>query len=185
MTSSREKATLVIVMGVSGCGKSTIAHALAEKHGFEFVEADDFHSQKNIQHMTAGKALTDNMREPWIKLIQAHLRHSFSRGRNCILSFSGLRHAHREKMRALDCNTIFIHLKGDQSLIAERIERRGEHFMPVSLLASQYAALECPIENERLIEIDISKQLSEVTADASQALSIALASLKEKSDILS
>lgn len=174
MNQRSKQTVLVIAMGVSGCGKSSVAEALAEEHGFEFVEADDFHPDENKQHMASGKALTDAMREPWITLLQSHLKQSFNSGRSCVMSFSGLRRAHRAKMRDLDCRTLFLHLKGEQSLIAERMNARAEHFMPTSLLASQYAALESPSKNEHLIEIDISKSLDEVIEQARQALNSAL-----------
>ena len=178
MKHSSARATLVVVMGVSGCGKSSIAAALAQEHNFEFVEADDFHPEINIQHMASGNALTDAMREPWITLIQNHLKQSFNAGRDCVLSFSGLRRRHRARLRELECEAIFIHLKGEQSLIADRIYNRAKHFMPCSLLSSQFAALEEPAKTEQLIEVDISKPLIDVVASASQALNANLNALQ-------
>ena len=153
---------LVVVMGVSGCGKSSIANALAEHFNYEFVEADDFHPQENIDHMASGHSLTDEMREPWIQLLQAHLKQSAKSGRSCVLSFSGLRRLHRAKIRDLPFDSLFLHLEGNKDLIASRIEARTGHFMPSSLLESQYQALESASRKEHIVSIDISKTVDQV-----------------------
>ena len=153
---------LVVVMGVSGCGKSSIASALAEHFNYEFVEADDFHPQENIDHMASGHSLTDEMREPWIQLLQAHLKQSAKSGRSCVLSFSVLRRLHRAKIRDLPFDSLFLHLEGNKDLIASRIDARAGHFMPSSLLESQYQALESASKKEHIVNIDISKTVDQV-----------------------
>ena len=161
-----EKQKLVVVMGVSGCGKSTVAEAIANQLGYEFVEADDFHPQENKNHMASGQALTDVMREPWIALLQAHLKQSAKAGRSCVMSFSGLRRVHRAKIRDLPFDNLFIHLEGNRQLIADRINARLDHFMPTDLLDSQYAALESASKKETIISIDIDQSLDSVIADS-------------------
>lgn len=161
-----EKQKLIVVMGVSGCGKSSVAQALATHFKVEFVEADDFHPQENKQHMAKGLALSDAMREPWIALLQAHLKQSARSGRSCVMSFSGLRRSHRAKIRDLPFDSLFIHLEGDQQLIAERINARADHFMNANLLDSQYKTLESASKKETILSIDINQSLELVIADA-------------------
>ena len=158
--------TLLIIMGVSGCGKSSVAQAIAAQLDYEYVEADDFHPQENQDHMASGLALSDVMREPWIARLQSHLKQSSKAGRNCVMSFSGLRRQHRAKIRELPFISLFIHLKGERSLIAERINARSNHFMPVALLDSQFSALEPPSENENIIDVNIDQTLECVVADS-------------------
>ena len=162
--------TLVVVMGVSGSGKSTVAQAIAKELGCEFVEADDFHPQENRNHMANGMALTDAMREPWIALLQAHLKQAARASRSCTLSFSGLRRSHRAKIKDLPFNTLFIHLEGDQQVIADRINKRSGHFMPVKLLDSQYAALELPQKKEAIVSININQDLESVIQQSISAV---------------
>jgi gluconokinase len=124
---------LIISMGVSGSGKSTLAKRLAEQFDLPFFEADDFHSAENKAHMAAGKPLTDAMREPWI----AHMCDTLkTTGKSCVLAYSGLRRAHRQRFRELGFKTLFLHLHGEKALIAERMQARANHFMPSSLLAN-------------------------------------------------
>ena len=158
-------------MGVSGCGKSSVAQAIAAQLNYEYVEADDFHSQENQDHMASGIPLTDTMREPWVASLQSHLKQSSKAGRNCVMSFSGLRHEHRTKIRILPFNSLFIHLKGEKSLIAERINARSNHFMPAALLDSQFSVLEPPRENENIINVNIDQALECVVADSIAAAS--------------
>ncbi|MBL4673597.1 MAG: AAA family ATPase [Arenicella sp.] len=161
-----EKQKLIVVMGVSGCGKSSVAQALATHFKIEFVEADDFHPLENREHMANGLALNDTMREPWIALLQAHLKQSARSGRSCVMSFSGLRRLHRAKIRDLPFDSLFIHLEGDRQLIAKRMNARVDHFMTASLLESQYQTLESANKKETIISIDIDQSLELVIADS-------------------
>jgi len=160
---------LIVVMGVSGCGKSSVAKALSEQFNYEFVEADDFHPQENVDHMASGKSLTDEMREPWIRLLQAHLKQAAKAKRSCVMSFSGLRRLHRAKIRDLPFDTLFIHLEGCKQLISDRINARSDHFMPASLLDSQYEALESASKKENIVRIDINQALDDVVNAAIEA----------------
>ncbi|WP_111642490.1 gluconokinase [Marinimicrobium alkaliphilum] len=138
---------LAVVMGVSGCGKSTLGHALAKKRDWCYLDADDFHSAQSRDHMASGKPLTDEMRKPWISAICQRLRLLSNDCTHTVLAFSGLKKAHREPLRHCGFDVIFLHLAGDREIVAQRLQARTDHFMPVSLLDSQLAALEAP-ENE-------------------------------------
>ncbi len=158
---------LIICFGVSGCGKSTVAEFLANKFNLHYVEADDFHSEANKAHMAAGKPLTDEMREPWITSLSEHLSSKKQMNTHCVMANSCLRKAHRQRFRALGFNTIFIHLKGDKTLITERMQARSEHFMPTSLLDSQFLALEATDNETDVVDIDIEKSITEICQQTS------------------
>lgn len=154
---------LIISMGVSGSGKSTLAELLAEKFELPFLEADDFHSETNKAHMAAGKALTDEMREPWIASICETIK---TEGKSCVLAYSGLRRSHRQKFRELGFKTLFLHMHGTKELIAARMSERAGHFMPVSLLDSQFAAMD-PQENEPdMVMVSIDATVPEIVSEA-------------------
>ncbi|RBP53177.1 gluconokinase [Arenicella xantha] len=168
---------LIVVMGVSGCGKSTVAESIAAHYGYHFIEADDYHSAANKAHMAAGKPLTDAMREPWIAklkraVIEAANANTADSHTSCVLSFSGLRKAHRQQIRDTPLNTLFIHLNGDPQTILERMSKRTDHFMPSALLDSQFAALEDPSTDMATVTIDISPPLTEVVSNAIAAIDL-------------
>lgn len=155
---------LIIVMGVSGCGKSTVARNIAEQFFMDFVEADDFHSASNKQIMASGIALTDELREPWIDSICNHLVSLKAKNVNVVMSYSGLRKMQREKFRHLGFKTLFLFLNGNEILIRERLTSRKDHFFSPSLLSSQFRTLQCPLtDNETdVISIDITSNLETV-----------------------
>jgi len=148
-----EQARLIIVMGVSGSGKSSVAKQVAEQHNFLFVEADDFHSTEAKAWMASGKPLTNEMREPWIMNIHGYLTQQLNNHVSCVLSYSGLVKLHRDKFRTLHANIQFILLEGSETLIAERLSKRVDHFFDASLLRSQFEALESPQPDETDIKI--------------------------------
>lgn len=149
-----ENKHLIIIMGVSGCGKSTVAHKLAKTLKGEFIEADDFHSEQNKKMMQSGVALTDALREPWINKLCAHIQNSQSS--LIIMAYSGLRRSHRQRFRALGYITLFIWLNGSQVQIAERLHNRDGHFMSEVLLGSQFESLQLPENEVDIFEINIS-----------------------------
>ncbi|WP_053980992.1 gluconokinase [Marinagarivorans algicola] len=153
---------LIISMGVSGSGKSTVAQMLAQQFDLTFLEADDFHSPTNKAHMAAGKALTDAMREPWIASICDKIK---SDGNNCILAYSGLRRAHRQKFRELGFKTLFLYLNGSKELIAQRMSERAGHFMPVSLLDSQFASMDAPQNEPDMVLVSIDDPIPQIVAN--------------------
>jgi gluconokinase len=147
---------LIVCMGVSGCGKTTIAQKLAGELDLVFFEADDFHSEANRAHMAGGNALDDAMRAPWIQSICGALEEALSQGRNCVLACSALRRAYRDRFRSLGVPTLFLFLDGDRDLIAGWMTGRNDHFMPASLLESQFATLESPLEEPDVRRIGLS-----------------------------
>lgn len=166
---------LIAVMGVSGSGKSTIAKALALQFALSFYEADDFHSEKSKQWMASGKPLTDEMREPWIKQLCDTLTNEYTSNKHCILSFSGLKKKHRERFRAIGFHTLFIYLSGSKTLILERMKRRKNHFMPSSLIDSQFDSMEEPNTEKDIVKIDISGTIEDIRKIAHLHVSTMLA----------
>jgi len=160
---------LIIVMGVSGCGKSTVANALAQHLRYEFIEADDFHSPQNREHMASGQALTDAMREPWVNALREHLTELAKSDQNCVMSFSGLKAAHRARIREVPMQILTLHLEGPRELIQARMNQRANHFMPSSLLDSQFQSLENPNHEANTLSIDIDCTLEQLITKATTA----------------
>lgn len=160
--SAPARPVLILVIGVSGCGKTTLARYLANHFGFVFLEGDDFHSAENLAHMASGRPLTDAMREPWIASICDHLREQRSRGERCILAYSGLRRAQRQRFRELGFPTLFLHLNGSREIIRQRLESRTSHFMPPGLLDSQYEALEATQDEPDIISVDVGQTVLQI-----------------------
>ena len=134
---------IVVLMGVCGCGKTTVGRPLAQELGWTFVDADDLHPPANVAKMAGGIALTDEDRWPWYDRIVLELRRLADQGRHVVLACSALKQAYRDRLaRAGDVR--FVYLKGDAVTIEPRLAGRKGHFMPASLLASQFAALEEP-----------------------------------------
>lgn len=136
---------ILVVMGVSGCGKSTVGEALAQDLGWPFLDADAFHPPANVAKMAAGTPLTDEDRWPWLDRIAEALREILARGGHAVLACSALRAVYRDRLaRAGDVR--FVHLRGDLETIAARLAVRRHRYMPASLLASQFEALEPPAD---------------------------------------
>ncbi len=139
-----ERRPLVVVMGVSGSGKSTVGELLAERLGVPYAEADAFHPPANVEKMSAGTPLDDEDRRPWLDAIAAWLAEHASTGGG-VVSCSALRRRYRDRLRESGAPLFFLHLEGSEELIAQRLADRKGHFMPRSLLRSQFATLE-PLE---------------------------------------
>ncbi len=150
----------IVVMGVSGSGKSTVGAALAQRLRVPFADADDFHPPANIAKMSAGQALNDDDRYPWLEAIGEWLAQRCSDGG--VMSCSALKHKYREQLRNHCPGTVFLHLSGTPDVIAKRQASRPGHFMPASLLASQFETLE-PLEvDERGITIDVDQSIDAI-----------------------
>src|SRR5262245_56146419 len=134
----------IVVMGVSGAGKSTIGRALAEHLGRPFLEGDDFHPEANVRKMASGQPLTEADREPWLQRIGEAIAHERAAGRSPIVACSALSDASRRALRAGDPQLVFVHLTAARSVIEARLRARKGHFMPASLLDSQLQALQEP-----------------------------------------
>ncbi|WP_434149207.1 gluconokinase [Methylocaldum gracile subsp. desertum] len=143
---------IVVLLGVSGSGKSTIGQRLAERLRWPFFDGDDFHPVQNIEKMARGQPLTDADREPWLDRLAELIETSVATGRSAVIACSALRHSYRKRLARGHREVVFVYLKGSFELIRERLARRQEHFMPLDLLPSQFAALEEPSD---AITIDI------------------------------
>lgn len=159
---------LVVVMGVSGAGKSTVGERIAATLGLSFRDADDFHPPANIEKMSRGEALNDTDRAPWLDAIGAHL--AAHAGKGCVVTCSALKRAYRDRLRAAAPATRFLFLSGDPALIAARQAARAGHFMPPSLVASQFATLEAPGPEEGAIALDVAAPPETLVARAIAAL---------------
>lgn len=162
---------VVVVMGVSGTGKSTVGGLLAGALGVPYAEADDFHPPANIAKMSAGEALNDDDRAPWLKAIGgwAHDR----AGLGGVVSCSALKRRYRDTLRSAAPDVFFVHLDGERELIARRLGARAGHFMPTTLLDSQFADLEPLQPDEQGATLSVVDLPEAVTARAVAALKAA------------
>ena len=164
--------THLVVMGVAGCGKSTVARGIEDRLGWSFAEGDDFHPSANIEKMSAGTPLTDEDRWPWLDTIVTWTNGEAAAGRSTIVTCSALRRVYRDRLRSTPGRTLFLHLHGNQALLAERLESRPGHFMPPSLLGSQLATLE-PLEpDEDGIVLDIDAPIPDLGEQAIRRLGL-------------
>ena len=157
---------VVVVMGVSGRGKTTLAESLAHAGQATFLDADDFHSASAKARMAKGEPLTDEMREPWVRQLCDELVRRTNSGERVVLAFSGLRRQHRDSLRAAGLSLKFIFLHGNRDLIAARIHARSDHYMPASLLDSQFAALQDPRGEADVVTLEIDAAPAELLARA-------------------
>ena len=165
---------LIIVMGVSGCGKTTLAKALAEHYDCEFLDADDFHSAESKALMASGIPLTDDHRTPWVAAIKQHLENSMVKNQHSVLAFSGLKQKHRNELRKAGLRTIVLFLNGKQDIIQERIDKRQDHFMAPHLLTSQFESLENPESEIDVHIVDVSASIADVIAQAKNIVNAVL-----------
>jgi len=152
----------IVVMGVCGCGKSVVAKALAEKLDATFVEGDAFHPASNIESMKAGHPLSDEMRFGWLNAIADAV--SSMSGRT-VIACSALKQSYRDRLTRRIGDLLIVHLTGDRRLLETRVAQRTDHFMPVSLVESQFAVLEVP-SGPNVIEIDVAAPIDAVVEAA-------------------
>ena len=133
---------VIVVMGVSGSGKSTVAMGIATAMGWEFAEGDEFHSQADVEKMARGEPLTDDDRWPWLRLIGDWISDRVSRGQSAVVACSALRRAYRDVLREGRPQVRFCHVLADPEVVAARMRHREGHYMPAALLPSQLATLE-------------------------------------------
>lgn len=165
---------IVVVMGVSGVGKTTIGRSLAEKLNAAFLEGDKFHPPANVEKMRTGTPLTDADREPWLRALAAEAERWAARGENAVIACSAL----KRRYRAILTERVamrFVHLTGEPALIKARLDARVGHYMPPSLLPSQLATLEAPGADEGAIVVDIA-------ADPAVMIETILAALRAPAD---
>jgi gluconokinase len=152
-------ASPIVVMGVSGSGKSTVGAALAQRLRVPFADADDFHPPANIAKMTAGHALDDDDRYPWLEAIGDWLAEHADGG---VMSCSALKRKYRDQLRRHCAGVRFLHLSGAEDVSARRQASRPGHFMPATLLASQFETLEPLDADEHGISIDVDQSIDSI-----------------------
>jgi len=149
------KPVVLVLMGVSGCGKTTVAAILAGRLGWPFEEGDALHPQSNIDKMKAGHPLTDDDRWPWLEKVAEWVEERLDAGENGLITCSALKRSYRDVINRRGSGVVFVFLSGSRETIAARLAVRHGHFMPPSLLESQFADLEEPTSDEPEIRVDI------------------------------
>jgi gluconokinase len=163
----------IVVMGVSGSGKSTVAEALARRTGLTFRDDDGFHPAANIEKMRAGIPLTDTDRAPWLAAIARAIDAAAGRKAAMVVACSALKRAYRDVLVHGRRDVALVYLKGTPALIARRLAKRHGHFMPAALLDSQFAALEEPGDDEPAIAVDIDRPIDIIVDDIIARLGLA------------
>jgi gluconokinase len=158
---------VIVLMGVSGSGKTTVGERLAEALGGQFFEGDAYHPPANVEKMHAGTPLDDADREPWLAILSREIGHWLDEGTTAILACSALKQSYRDVLKAGRAGVHFVHLDGDEALIRRRLGQRQGHYMPPSLLASQLATLESPGD---ALTIDIGQSPAAIVAHVLEAI---------------
>jgi gluconokinase len=157
---------IVVLMGVAGSGKTTVGTLLAARLGWRFIDADDFHSPEEIQHMAAGRPLSDDERQPWLDRLRRVLAACVARGENAVLACSALKDSYRRQL-TIDAESVrFVYLKADPAVIRQRVRNRSGHFFKENLLDSQYVALEEPSDALTIDAGDEPERLVQRISDA-------------------
>ncbi len=161
----------VVAMGVSGCGKTTFGRPLAQARGLPFFDGDEFHSPEARAKMTAGIALSDSDRAPWLERIGEKLADARALPQGAVIACSALRRAYRDRLRALVGPDLrFVFLEGDKALMLRRVAERKGHYMPASLVESQFAALEPPAGEDDVVTLAADASLDEAVPAALRGL---------------
>lgn len=158
----------IVVMGVTGCGKTTVGIALAEKLGIEFIDSDALHSESNKKKMSSGTPLNDSDRQPWLKAVSNTLQSH----ENIVVACSALKKSYRSTILEGAPSTKFIHLSGSQELIFARLSERSHEFMPIELLDSQFETLEPLDPSESGIVVSILKSVNEILEEIQSQVSL-------------
>ncbi|MDQ4085182.1 MAG: gluconokinase [Actinomycetota bacterium] len=162
----------LVVMGVSGVGKTTVAKQLAVRLDYEFAEGDDFHPPANVAKMSAGTPLEDSDRLPWLRSLADWVGERHREGTSTVLTCSALRRRYRDVLREGADNTVFVHLVGDRALLLERMSGR-QHFMPPALLTSQFDALEPLQADEAGVSVEVTEPPEELVEEVVSRLGLA------------
>ncbi|MFJ2651427.1 gluconokinase [Streptomyces sp. NPDC087420] len=159
---------VVVVMGVSGTGKTTVGQLLAKALDVPYAEGDAFHPPENIAKMSAGTPLDDADRWPWLDAVGAWA--AGRAGRGGVVAASSLKRSYRDRLRAAAPDVVFVHLAGDRALIEERMAARKGHFMPPALLDSQFATLQPLEDDEAGVAVEVTGTPEEIAGRAAEAL---------------
>lgn len=161
---------VVVVMGVSGSGKTSIGKALASALGWEFAEGDAFHSEANVAKMASGTPLTDDDRWPWLDRIAAWIKEETAAGRSAVVACSALKRRYRDRLRLAWPGLRVVYLHGDRAVLEARLGARQSHFFPKRLLDSQLADLEPPAADEQPVLVDVTSSVDVIVSTAVAAL---------------
>ena len=156
----------VVVMGVAGCGKSVVGTALAESMGLRYIEGDELHPPENVARMRRGEPLTDELREGWLDAVGAAIQASLEQGKAAIAACSALKLRYRDRLRAKAPTLVFVYLAISPETARSRVGGRSGHFMPASLVDSQFATLEPPDAEEWAFTISGEKPIADVVDEA-------------------
>jgi gluconokinase len=154
---------IVIIFGVSGAGKTTVGKLLAGELGWNFIEADDFHTAANIQKMRSGHPLTDEDRWPWLERLRKQIEQELATGENAVLACSALKRAYRDRLRVSEA-VKFVFLHGDYALVEKQLRSRHGHFMNAALLQSQFDDLQDPQQDENVLAIELGQTPEKIVA---------------------
>lgn len=160
---------IIIIMGVSGSGKTTVGQQLATDLGWLYADGDDFHSSKNIAKMSSGIPLTDEDRSVWLTLISQYIKEQIKSKQNAVISCSALKQQYRRQLQLAPELITFVYLKGSEALIKKRLQSRSDHFMNAELLASQFEALEEP---EHALLVDIIHSPNQISATIQESFGL-------------
>lgn len=163
---------IVIVMGVTGSGKTTVGRLLAGELGWTFADADDFHPSANIEKMRQGIPLNDDDRGPWLHALRDKIENWIAQSSNVVLACSALKLFYRQELAA-GPEVRFVYLKGSRALIAERLHSRHGHFANEQILAGQFADLEEPRDGEKAVTVEINRSPQEIVSAIRQELGLA------------
>ena len=167
----KSQAPIIVVMGVSGCGKSSVAKKLASALGVGFLDADDLHPKTNITKMSAGIPLTDDDRAPWLAAVCNASREQADATGALVVACSALKRSYREILNRAG-SVSYVHLTGSFEVIYSRMSKREGHFMPESMLESQFAALEDPSTENNVVTVDIDQPLDAIVAEIMLAIKL-------------
>ncbi|NND92923.1 MAG: gluconokinase [Granulosicoccus sp.] len=160
---------IIVVMGVSGCGKSTVARQLAADLQAHFKDGDELHPAGNIEKMAAGVPLSDADRQPWLAEVAHYARIHAREYGLCVIACSALKQRYRQILNTAG-SVVYVYLHGSRDLIASRMHQRKGHFMPEALLESQFAALEDPRSEDNVVTVDIDDDIPTISAHAVETL---------------
>jgi gluconokinase len=159
-------APAIVVMGVAGSGKTAVGEALAKALDADFIEGDRLHPPENVARMARGEPLTDALRAGWLDAIGERIATSVADGRKAVAACSALKRAYRDRLSRFYPGTVFLYLRIDRETAWRRVSNRKGHFMPASLVDSQFATLEEPTADERAVTVDGTRSVAEIVKEA-------------------